>query len=135
MNTVPVPRTELDVATYAVMETAREAIEKARNTSAQTVMNRVGRRHKLPRLTWTYRTEPAGITGLASEGDFEPAAAVDAVQRWGEALGLERSPDFLNPGTLDYTGETVYGLPVSVWTVVDRAAWEGTVRRADGGPE
>jgi hypothetical protein len=127
---LPTPKTELDVATFAVMDSAVQEMAAAANAAAATVMGRVGDGRRLPPLTWTYKPDLQSLNGLASDGDYEPAEALQALARWASALGLTRL-DTPPVGTVEYSGMTVFKVQVTVWTVTDREAWE-TANRSEG---
>lgn len=128
---LPPPRNDLDVIAYAVMQKADEETAKACDAAAAEVMGNVGKEHELPPLHWTYRPEVGVVSGLASDGYFETEAALAALQKWAAALKLQKvtQPD---PGCVEYSGNSMYGLPVSVWAVVDRESWEANLSQVHG---
>lgn len=103
--------------------------------SATAVLDRIeqiGAQHGCQPANWSWHSDydydvrkPAPrlpiLSGFVS--GKRPAAARQAVQQWANALGLTpaRKP---NSGTLAFAGE-IEGLKVEVWTVVDRAAFDG----------
>ncbi|MBE1580526.1 hypothetical protein ACFORH_39110 [Amycolatopsis roodepoortensis] len=67
------------------------------------------------------------LVGLAAAGDHRPDTIAAVLDVWAKLLKLE--PREYGPGTLTFMSPRGSGgLPVEIWGVVDREAWEATER-------
>jgi hypothetical protein len=109
------------------MMTISDGLQVAVEEAVTAGLNAWGARRRLPPLRWRVEAEVMvcsfpHLVGHASAGDYAEDAAVETVDRWAEALGLNEVPAHRN-GMHERSGW--HGdYRVSAWCVVDRTAFE-----------
>ncbi|MBB6375822.1 hypothetical protein BKA01_003044 [Pseudonocardia eucalypti] len=82
-------------------------------------------------LSWVVRSGTGGLDGAPNTVDHDRAERIAAVRRWAETFDLHPDPNAV-AGAVEYRGQ-IENVPVSVWAVVDDAAFYGTFDPAPGG--
>lgn len=115
----PTPETVLDhVADDVVQLFGKKSVAVA-NEAANEAMAVIGKAISLPSLTWVFNIDKNRISGQAPQHIYDKAAALEALVQWADALHLARQDTAAN-GTVEYSGDTVFGIKVEVWAVIDR---------------
>jgi hypothetical protein len=102
-------------------------------TGITATLNQLGARQDCRPLTWSVEASTAHLPvlhliGLASADHTDGPEAATAVGQWAQAWNLEPVEQSVSWGTIEYQGRIGQFL-VTVWAVVDRAAFEADEQR------
>lgn len=99
--------------------------------AADKVLNTYAASRDCPPLSWVVRAGIGGLDGAPNTVDHDRAERIAAVRRWAETFDLYPDPNAV-AGAVEYRDQ-IENIPMSVWAVVDDAAFYGTSDPAPGG--